>query len=264
VFITQAAKVPNMDSSSPNTFAVLMATLPATQYLNGQLTRFRESLEISALTPNAPPYLAYQYLRIYIARNSEHAASADMLSMTKGLLGNLSSGSATPLHHIFASLVATSLTDLSDRVETQVEAHASIKDMSDALSNGQIIHRSIDGLGWDVALRDLLHQKKAATPPNTGPGQTSPSAQHDMAGLQHLAEAAVGEREGDNKPAAGASNIDNDLKAAMAAASQAAAAQAAQATAALVEQQLQNAPAEMNSSGNNNYNSALSKDGFMT
>ncbi|KAF2642803.1 hypothetical protein P280DRAFT_396283 [Massarina eburnea CBS 473.64] len=267
VFITRAARVPNMDSSPPNTFAALTATLPATQYLNGQLARFRESLDISPLHANELPFLAYHYLRIYIAQQSEHTASTELLSLTQNLLGLLINSTPTPLHHIFASLVATSLTNLSDRVETQVEAHASIKEMGDALSKGQIIHRSIDGLGWDIALRDLLHQKKAATPPNALPEQTSPAPQPDMAGLQHLAEAAVGEREGDAKPSAATNNnpsIDHDLKAAMAAASEAAAAQAAQATAALAEEQLQNVPEEGNSNNNgNNYESALNKDGFM-
>ncbi|PVI05038.1 hypothetical protein DM02DRAFT_125003 [Periconia macrospinosa] len=269
-FITQATKVPNMDSSSPNIFAVLSATLPATVYVNGQLNRFRESLEISPLTVDAPPYLAFQYLRIYVARHSEQGSPSDTLVMAKELLGNLLHGSITPLHHILASLVAATLTDLSDCVETQVEAHASIKEMSDALANGQIVHRSIDNLGWDVALRDLLHQRKASTPPNAVSEQTNSVNQPNMAGLQHLAEAAVGEREGtDTRPASSAGNgapsnnstVDHDLKAAMAAASEAA---AAQATAALAEQQLQNVPTEGNGNSNsNNYDSGLNKDGFI-
>ncbi|CAI6315493.1 unnamed protein product [Periconia digitata] len=271
-FITQASKVPQMDPSSPNFFAALSATLPATVYLDGQLNRYRESLEISPLTVNAPPYLAYQYLRIYVTRNSEHASPSETLSMVKYLLSNLIHGSVTPLHHIFANLVATTLTDISERVETQVEAHASIKEMSDALANGQIVHSSVDNLGWDIALRDLLHQKKASTPTNMMLDQNNSANQPNMAGLQHLAEAAVGEREGtDTRPASSAGNggsasnhssVDHDLKAAMAAASEAA---AAQATAALAEQQLQNGPAEGNGNGNSNsnYDSGLSKDGFI-
>lgn len=148
------------------------------------------------------------------------------------------SGAITPLHHIFAALVATSLTELSDRVETQVDAHSSIKEMSDALANGQIIHRSADGLGWETAIRDLLHQKKASTPPfNGGPEQASPPSEPNMAGLQHLAAAAVGEREGtgENRPGSSSQQkVDNDLSAAMAAANEAAKAQA-QATAAAAQ-----------------------------
>jgi hypothetical protein len=167
-------------------------------------------------------------------------------------------GAITPLHHIFAGLVATSLTELSERMETQVEAHASIKDMSDALNSGQIIHRSLDGLGWDVALQDLLHQKRTATPPPDASEQANPAPQPNMAGLQHLAAAAVGEREGtDGRPASSGGNgvvsqqskIEHDLSAAMAAANEAAKAQATAAAA----QQLSTSP---NGNGGNTFESS--------
>jgi hypothetical protein len=182
--------------------------------------------------------LALQYLRVFVARLSlQNIPSAEVLHTTKELLNSLMNGAITPLHHIFAALVATSLTELSDRVETQVDAHANIKEMSDALSNAQIIHRSSDGLGWDSAIRDLLHQKKASTPAYNTTEQASPALEPNMAGLQHLAAAAVGEREGgvDNRPgSSSAQKIDNDLSDAMAAANEAAKAQA-QATAAAAQ-----------------------------
>lgn len=150
---------------------------------------------------------------------------------------NLISGTITPINHIFASLVATSLSELSDRLETQVEAHASIKDMSDALSNGQILNPSSDGLGWDTAIRDLLHHKKATTPPPSNHREPrSPGSQPNTAGLQHLAAAAVGEREGvDARPPSSdtITKVDHDLSAAVAAANEAA---KAQATAAAAQQ----------------------------
>jgi hypothetical protein len=167
----------------------------------------------------------------------QNTPSPEVLQYTRELLGNLMNGAITPLHHIFAALVATSLTELSDRVETQVEAHASIKEMSDALENGQIIHRSSDGLGWEAAIRELLHQKKAPTPPFNASEQSNPPLQSNMAGLQHLAAAAVGEREGtaENRPGSSSQQkVDNDLSAAMAAANEAAKAQA-QATAAAAQ-----------------------------
>lgn len=153
----------------------------------------------------------------------------------------LKHGAITPLHHVFAGLVATSLTEMSDRLETQVEAHACIKDMSDALANGQVVHRSSDGLGWDIALQDLLHQKRVATPAPDA-ADSKPALQPNMAGLQHLAAAAVGEREGaDARPLSSGGNgnvsqqskIEHDLSAAMAAANEAA---KAQATAAAAQQ----------------------------
>lgn len=193
------------------------------------------------------------------------------MGLTKELLTNLTLAPISPLHHIFASLVATSLTELSDRTETQNEAIPSIKEMDDAIANGHIIHRSPNGTGWDAAIRDLLHQKKAPTPPPSGPEQANSVIQPNMVGLQHLAAAAVGEREvADAKPSHSGSNeatsqsatdVKHDVTAAMAAATEAA---AAQATAAAAQKQLQN------SSGNSNGNaipydpSALVKDGFMT
>lgn len=267
-YITRAGSVPNIDPSSPYAFAALTAASPSSLYLNGQLTRFRESLDITDLPPNSTPYLAYQYLRVFVSRLSESGSSTEILTLTKELLSNLSSGTISPLHHIFASLVATSLTDLSDRVETQIEAHASMKEMTDGLANGQIIPRSFDNLGWDAAIRDLLSHKKASSPSGTLPEQTSPAAQPNMAGLQHLAAAAVGEREGaDPRPASsggngmGASNVPehgDDLTAAMKAASEAA---KAQATAAAAQQQLQGASTN-GGSGNNFEASSLVKDRF--
>lgn len=141
--------------------------------------------------------------------------------------------------------------------------------MDDALSNGHIVHRISNGSGWDTTIRNLLHQKKPFTPPNTATERTSPAAQPNMAGLQHLAAAAVGEREGaDVRPTSSGGNgptsqptqdsIKHDVTAAMAAASEAA---AAQATAAAAQKQLQNVSG--NSNGGNPYDSsALIKDGF--
>jgi hypothetical protein len=256
--------VPNIDPASPFASSAINGTSPQSIYLNGQLNGFRESIEITDLVHNSPPYLAYQYLRLVVARQPSHPMqSTDLLNITKDLLNTLANGTVTPLHHVFAGLAATSLTELSDRLETQVEAHASIKDMSDALSNGQIIHRSSDGLGWDVALQDLLHQKRPPSPPPNIPEQSTPIPQPNMAGLQHLAAAAVGEREGaDNRPASSSGNgnpshqskIEHDLSAAMAAANEAAKAQATAAAA----QQLSGSP---NGNGGSTFDSSsLTKD----
>jgi hypothetical protein len=177
-----------------------------------------------------------------------------VLSLAKELLHNLTITPISPLHHVFAHLVAVSLCELSDRIETQVEAHAAIKELDDAIANGQVTHRVLNGTGWDTAIRNMLHQKKALTPPTTAVERTSPVAQPNMAGLQHLAAAAVGEREGgDGRPASSGGNgtlsqptqesMKHDVSAAMAAASEAA---AAQATAAAAQEQMQNA------TGNNN------------
>jgi hypothetical protein len=255
-YLKRASRVPNIEPSSPFALSAWSGTSPQTIYLNGQLNGFRESIDITDLVDSSPPHLAYQYLRLVAARlapNTTH--SADTLDISKELLFRLMNGAVTPLHHIFAKLVATSLTELA---ETHMDAHASIKDMSDALNNGQIIHRSSDGLGWDVTLQDTLHQKRAATPPPDALEQTNTPLQPNMAGLQHLAAAAVGEREGaDARPASSGENgtasqqtkLEHDLSAAMAAANEAAKAQATAAAA----QQLSGSP---NANGGNTFDSS--------
>lgn len=265
-FLKRAGNVPNIDPASPFAFSSVNATSPQAIYLNGQLTSFRESIIITDLVDSSPPYLAYQYLRLVAARfYPDTTQSSDLLNITRELLNRLASGAITPLHHVFAGLVATSLSELSDRMETQTDAHASMKDMSDALNNGHIIHRSLDGIGWDVALQDLLHQKRAASPAPETTEQASSALQPNMAGLQHLAAAAVGEREGaDPRPVSSGggngtvsqqSKIEHDLSAAMAAANEAAKAQATAAAA----QQLSASPST-NNGGNSFDPSGLTKD----
>lgn len=266
-FVNRAGNVPNPDPSSSLGFTEATSTSPQTIYLDGQIAGFHESIDIINLTSSSPPHLAYQYLRLFVARLApQTATSAQTLNLTKELLASLANGAITPLHHIFASLVATSLTELSDRGETQVEAHVSIKEMNDALSNGQIIYRSLDSLGWDTAIRELLLQKKASSPPFNVPDQTKSAPQPNMAGLQHLAAAAV-EREGvDARPVDSGGNgtpsqpskEDDDLSAAMAAANEAA---KAQEFAAAAQQQMSASP---NGNGGSNFDtSGLKQDGFM-
>lgn len=269
--MNRAGSVPSIEPSSPFASLPLSVTSPESIYLNGQITGYRESIDITDLTNNSPPHLAYQYLRVFVGRlSSQYVPPTEVLGLTKELLSNLTSGAITPLHHTCASLVATSLSELADRVETQVEAHAAIKEMSDALNNGQILHRSQDHIGWDTAIREILHQKQAPTPPtNILPEQTSPASEPNMAGLQHLAAAAVGEREGtEARPVSSGGNnshetslahTEHDLSAAMAAASDAA---MAQATAAAAQQQL-TASSPDTKGGNNFGDSALKQDDFM-
>ncbi|KAJ4359843.1 uncharacterized protein N0V89_000399 [Didymosphaeria variabile] len=267
--ISRAGNVPELDPASPFAFAALSVTSPATKYLNGQLSRFRESIEISNLPSNASPYLAYQYLRVFVTRLSNYSSSVELFSLTKDLLRNLANPRVTPLHHIFASLVATTLGDLSDRLETQIEAHAAMKEMADGLANEHIINASSDNLGWDAAIRDLLHQKKGPNPSHSAPEQTSPS-QH-LAGLQHLAAAAVGEREGaDARPASSGnaisastpSKFDNDVSAAIAAANEAAKAQAQAQDNAPVAQQRVQSPATGGNGNSYETNSLVKDDAF--
>jgi hypothetical protein len=276
--VNRAGSVPSIEPSSPFASLPLATTSPESIYLNGQLTGYRESIDITDLTDNSPPHLAYQYMRVFVGRlSSQNIPSTELLGLTKELLRNLSNGAITPIHHVCASLVATSLVELSDRIETQVEAHAAMKEMGDALNNGHIIHRSIDHVGWDAAIREILHQKQAPTPPtNTAQEQTPSAPEPNMAGLQHLAAAAVGEREGtEARPVSSGGNngtqnqnqnhesslatAEHDLSAAMAAANDAA---MAQATAAAAQQQL-TASSPDAKNGNNFDSSALKQDDFI-
>lgn len=278
--VNRAGSVPSIEPSSPFASLPLAATSPDSIYLNGQITGYRESIDITDLTDNSPPHLAYQYMRVFVGRlSSQTIPSTELLGLTKELLRNLSNGAITPVHHVCASLAVTSLVELSDRIETQVEAHAAMKEMSDALNNGHIIHRSLDHVGWDAAIRETLHQKLAPAPStNTVQDQTSSAQEPNMAGLQHLAAAAVGEREGtEARPVSSGGNngtqaqaqaqshesslatAEHDLSAAMAAASDAA---LAQATAAAAQQQL-TASSPDAKNGNNFDSNALKQDDFM-
>ncbi|KAF2276694.1 uncharacterized protein EI97DRAFT_432941 [Westerdykella ornata] len=262
--IIRAGEVPNPEHrSSP----LASATSESSTLIYDLIDGFRLSLDLTNLVGNSPPHLALQYLRLLLARQHTQTPSKDTLDITKELLHNLIVTPITPLHHVFAYLVAAALTDLSDRVETQVEAQAAIKEMDDAIANGQIVHRVFNGTGWDMAIRNLLHHKKGLTPASsTAVERTSPAApQPNMAGLQHLAAAAVGERDSaDGRPGSSGgppgtgaipppvqdSLKNDDVAAAMAAASEAAAAQA-QATAAAAQQQLQDGGGDGGHGGEN-------------
>lgn len=287
IHISRISALPNLDPSSPFAFIALTATSPTAIYLHGQLTRFQESLEISNLIESSPPHLAYQYLRTLVARISDRSPSAEILTLAKDLLGSLQNAAITPLHHAFASLVATSLADHSERVDTLVDAHASIKDMSDALANGRIVHKSLDGFGWDAAIRDMLYHKKlfSSATLTLPEAHSNPVLEANMAGLQHLAAAAVGERlDGvDTRPVSSAENrplssqlnkdgmngsvgnngskVEHDLQAAISAANEAA---KAQATAAAAQEQLSSASVGIGGDHANGFDSALVKDGFMS
>lgn len=277
--INRMGNVPNLDPSSPFAFETLTSSTPASIYLNGQLARFRESLDITNLLETSPPHLAYQYIRILVARNSGYIHAKETFLLVKEFLQALVMTAVTPLHHIFAQLIATSLGELLDRYDNQLEVYASIQDMDDALSKGQMVNPTLGGPGWDTALRNMLHQKKPPSPPSTSADNTGPTAQPNMAGLQHLAAAAVGEREcADGRPSSSGGTgtltqtpqdlLKHDVTAAMAAASEAA---AAQATAAAAQKQLQNATgngtvsntATSNGGASNNAydSSALAKQG---
>jgi hypothetical protein len=229
-------------------------------YLTGQLTRLKESLDMTNLSSTSPPLLAYQYLRLIVSRLSSVTPAGDILALTRDLLGYLIHGSISPLNHIFASLVATSLVELSARSETQYEALTAIGEMEDAIANGLIVHRSCEGAGWDSSIRELLRAKLPTEQHGSGPG-----VQSNMVGLQHLAAAAVGEREGTDpggrpvsssgNPASTETGTKGDIAAAVAAASEAA---AAQATAAAVQKQLQTSSSQAYDP------TALVKDGFMS
>ncbi|KAF2116271.1 hypothetical protein BDV96DRAFT_47079 [Lophiotrema nucula] len=249
-FQTRIGSMANVDASSP--WAVIPYTIssPAYNLTDGALLRLRESLDISNLPPNSVPHIAHVYTRILISRLSTFVSAAEVLSQTKELLGLLLNSPSSPIHQVFAKLAAISLNELADRVETQVEAHTGIKELSDAIASGRIVPRAAEGSGWDASIQEILHQKQAPTPTSA---REHASTGPNMA-LQHLAAAAVGERDSTDGPrptssnANGASELQPDIAAAIAAASEAAAAQVAQQTAAAAQQQMD---AKLPSNGNN-------------
>ncbi|KAF2733427.1 hypothetical protein EJ04DRAFT_577626 [Polyplosphaeria fusca] len=235
--VIRSGKTWNIDPSSPYALGAVLSEVPVPLFIKGSISQYEQALKISNLGATSTPYLALHYVRVLAARFISPENPNEILGHTKDLLMSLSNSNVTPLNHIFASLVATSLTELADHTQTQAEAHAGIKDMIDAVSEGRILYRSSDGRGWDSAIFEILHQKRGATP-HTASEQPLSATQPNMAGLQHLAAAAVGEREGVDGPrptSSGGTLPHHDVTAAIAAASQAA---AIQATAAAAQKQM--------------------------
>jgi len=92
----RAGSVLNLDPTSPFAFMQLTNNSPEQVFLNGQIARFKESIDITDLVDVSPPHLAYRYLRILAARQSVQTPSKLLLSLAKDLLHSLISTQITP------------------------------------------------------------------------------------------------------------------------------------------------------------------------
>ena len=102
VQVDRSANVLDLDPSSPFHFTQLINSPAPPLFLNGQISRFKESLEITDLADSSPPRLAYQYLRILASRlcYALHTPSKELLSMTRDLPFCCSADTMVILHRL--------------------------------------------------------------------------------------------------------------------------------------------------------------------
>ena len=165
--------------------------------IQGELDRFRESVDKS-IGHAAIVQLAYWHTRLLIVRLHPSSSPQDLVlpaQRVAALLKQGSDASLSPLSHHFAVLASVTLVELAGLPETREEAVQGIDELEAALAllNPETSSSGTAGKGseesWHSAVLDLLAKKKA---------QASTDGQGPTLGLQHLADAAVGERSGED------------------------------------------------------------------
>ncbi|KAK8203446.1 hypothetical protein BKA81DRAFT_94513 [Phyllosticta paracitricarpa] len=158
----------------------------------GQLERFHETLPVD---PHPLILLAYWHTRLLIARYGPVLDSAELLNAA-GVIANLLQSNAvtfaSPYHH-FGALAALVLGELTERDDTRDEALRQLAELESAL------HRlkTDDDASWDATIRFYVTKKRASVHGEAAAGNSTTL-------LEHLAEAAVGEREGPSGGGSGA------------------------------------------------------------
>ena len=163
--------------------------------INGEKDRMRESLEEVPLP--APNDCLSVILDLFI-HTSAHSEPQDALpnnqaidnAMTlASLLTNASSAIPYNMSHHFAALAAMVLVDALKKHDRKDEVFARLQQFHQALLNGEIVIAAGDR--WITPLKSFL---MASIQHHLGGANGVPSGP-DRAGLQHLADAAVGETE---------------------------------------------------------------------
>lgn len=212
--------------------------LTKTAYLSS-LERFSETL------PSDPHHLillAYFYVHLLIVRYTPGSEPGEILHDATAIVTHLQRHQAliTTPHHHFAALAALTLGELAEKDETREESLRLLGELEGVLNRNKV-----EGdLGWDASVREYAGKKRSSVNESNG------GASSTM--LEHLAEAAVGERRdsaskaspSENRPGSsgGAASVDppkDDISNA------AAAAAAAVAAAASLNQSLHFNPANL-------------------
>lgn len=208
----------------------------------GRLETFSETLPAD---PHLLILLTYFHVRLLIVRFTPGSEPGEILHDASAIvthLQRLSTLITSPNHH-FAALAALTLGELAEKDDFREEALRNLGELEGVLSRNKI-----EGdLAWDVSIREYVSKKRSSVNESNGGSSTM---------LEHLAEAAVGERRdsasksSENRP--GSSNGGNADPPKDDISNAAAAAAAAATAAAALNQSLHFNPA------------ALVRDGYLT
>ncbi|EKG12817.1 hypothetical protein MPH_10060 [Macrophomina phaseolina MS6] len=189
----------------------------------GRLETFSETLPAD---PQLLVLLTYFHVHLLIVRFTPGSEPGEIMHDAAAIVTHLQRHSSlitSPIHH-FAALAALTLGELAEKDEFREEALRNLGELEGILNRNKI-----EGdLGWDASIREYVSKKRSSINESNGGSSTM---------LEHLAEAAVGERRDsaskstENPPgSSGGSNADppkDDISNAAAAAAAAATAAAA-------------------------------------
>ena len=181
--------------------------------LAGELDRFRESVD-TVLHSHPIVHLSYWHVKALVRCYTQTSISStdellDAVTITTNIL-NSKTNSPSPLTHHFVALAVLVLGQLADVKETRENALRGLHDLADALEKGRILAPATRGegpAGWDSVIMERisrrLQQAQHSQQQQLGP---SDATAIDRGGLQHLADLAVGESEGQGAGQTAAAN----------------------------------------------------------
>ena len=165
--------------------------------VQGELDRFRESVD-KLIGHAATVQLAYWHARLLVVCLHPSSSPQDLIlpaQRISALLNQAGNASLTPLSHHYGLLATVTLAELAGLPETREEAFQGIDELEAAFSTLKTEPSASGAMGkgseesWQSAILDLLEKKKV---------QVFNDGQGPILGLQHLADAAVGERNGED------------------------------------------------------------------
>ena len=181
--------------------------------LTGELDRFRESVD-TVLHSHPIVHLSYWHVKALVRCYTQTSISStdellDAVTVTTNIL-NSKINPPSPLTHHFVALAVLVLVQLAGVKETRENALRGLHDLADALEKGRILAPATRGdgpAGWDSVIMERiskrLQQAQHAQQQQSGP---SDATAIDRGGLQHLADLAVGESEGQGAGQTAAAN----------------------------------------------------------
>ncbi|KAI9659654.1 MAG: Glucose-responsive transcription factor [Alyxoria varia] len=170
--------------------------------LHGQIELIRELAESTSLNTPSLLQLVYWHVRLMIVLLTSSTKTREMIFVATRIATILNNSDTliTPLNHHFAGLSVMTLKQLSRLEETRDEAERGIKAIIEALTAKRGLMTAEDSEGWDqdvkkVALKTesvLMGADGSATAAAPSAGSSGREATTSTAGLQHLADAAIG------------------------------------------------------------------------